>query len=172
MLNIPIRDVPQIMNISFKASKKIAGLLRERKETISVAESSVGGLLSASLLAVPGASDYFMGGSVVYTMRARRKLLDIPKETLDNQEPLTEAYVSLLAESIRKQLRSDWGIAELGATGPSYTPYGHPPGICVLAVSGPKNISKYLETKSGDREANMSIFLEEGLQLLLHALSE
>ena len=106
------------MNITFKHAKKIAELLRERKETISVAESSVGGLLSASLLAVPGASDYYMGGTVVYTMRARRKLLGLSKEILDTQEPLTETYVSLLAKAIREQLRSDWAIAELGATGP------------------------------------------------------
>ena len=160
------------MNITFKHAKKIAELLRERKETISVAESSVGGLLSASLLAVPGASDYYMGGTVVYTMRARRKLLGLSKEILDTQEPLTETYVSLLAKTMREKLRSDWAIAELGATGPGGTPYGHPPGICVLAVSGPKNLSKYLETQSGDREGNMCLFLEEGLNLLLKALSD
>jgi nicotinamide-nucleotide amidase len=160
------------MNITFKHAKKIADLLRERKETISVAESSVGGLLSASLLAVPGASDYYMGGTVVYTMRARRKLLGLSKEILDTQEPLTETYVSLLAKAIREQLRSDWAIAELGATGPGGTPYGHPPGICVLAVSGPKNLSKYLETQSANREGNMCLFLEEGLNLLLKALSD
>ena len=160
------------MNITFKHAKKIADLLRERKETISVAESSVGGLLSASLLAVPGASDYYMGGTVVYTMRARRKLLGLSKAILDTQEPLTENYVSLLAKTMREQLRSDWAIAELGATGPGGTPYGHPPGICVLAVSGPKNLSKYLETQSANREDNMCIFLEEGLNLLLKALSD
>ena len=160
------------MNITFKHAKKIAELLRERKETISVAESSVGGLLSASLLAVPGASDYYMGGTVVYTMRARRKLLGLSKAILDTQEPLTENYVSLLAKTMRERLRSDWAIAELGATGPGGTPYGHPPGICVLAVSGPKNLSKYLETQSANREDNMCIFLEEGLNLLLKALSD
>ena len=160
------------MNITFKHAKKIAELLRERKETISVAESSVGGLLSASLLAVPGASDYYMGGTVVYTMRARRKLLGLSKEILDTQEPLTETYVNLLAKTMREQLRSDWAIAELGATGPGGTPYGHPPGICVLAVSGPKNLSKYLKTQSANREDNMCIFLEEGLNLLLKALSD
>ena len=51
-------------------------------------------------------------------MRARRKLLGLSKEILDTQEPLTETYVSLLAKAIREQLRSDWAIAELGATGP------------------------------------------------------
>ncbi len=160
------------MNITSKESKNIAHLLRERKETISVAESSIGGLLSASLLAVPGASDYFMGGAVIYTMRARRRLLGITKEILDSQEPLTEQYATLLADATRAQLKSDWAIAELGATGPAGTPYGHPPGICVLAVTGPKTVSRYFETKSNDREQNMGIFLAEALNLLHEVLSK
>ena len=160
------------MNIPSKQSKDIADLLRERKETVSVAESSIGGLLSASLLAIPGASKYFMGGAVIYTMRARRRLLGLTKETLDAQEPLTETYVTLLADAVREQLNSDWAIAELGATGPAGTPYGHPPGICVLAVTGPKTLTRYFETKSGDREGNMIFFLTEALKLLRLALSE
>ncbi|MEC9247840.1 MAG: CinA family protein [Pseudomonadota bacterium] len=160
------------MNITSKESKNIAHLLRERKETISVAESSIGGLLSASLLAIPGASDYFMGGAVIYTMRARRRLLGISKEILDSQEPLTEQYATLLADATRAQLKSDWAIAELGATGPAGTPYGHPPGICVLAVTGSKTLSRYFETKSNNREQNMVIFLAEALNLLHEALSK
>ena len=160
------------MNIPSKQSKDIADLLRERKETVSVAESSIGGLLSASLLAIPGASKYFMGGAVIYTMRARRRLLGLTKETLDAQEPLTETYVTLLADAVREQLNSDWAIAELGATGPAGTPYGHPPGICVLAVTGPKTLTRYFETKSADREGNMIFFLAEALKLLRLALSE
>tara|TARA_B100000686_G_C15918164_1_gene538217 strand:- start:6 stop:488 length:483 start_codon:yes stop_codon:yes gene_type:complete len=158
------------MNITFKESKNIAQLLRDRKETVSVAESSIGGLLSASLLALPGASDYYMGGAVVYTMRARRRLLGVTKETLDLQEPLTEQYATLLADATRTQLKSDWAIAELGATGPAGTHYGHPPGICVLAVTGPKTLSRYFETNSNNREQNMTIFLEEALKLLREAL--
>ena len=160
------------MNITSKESKNIAHLLRDRKETISVAESSIGGLLSASLLAIPGASDYFMGGAVIYTMRARRRLLGISKEILDSQEPLTEQYATLLADATRAQLKSDWAIAELGATGPAGTPYGHPPGICVLAVTGPKTVSRYFETKLNDREQNMGIFLAEALNLLHEVLSK
>jgi len=160
------------MNITSKESKNIAHLLRERKETISVAESSIGGLLSASLLAIPGASDYFIGGAVIYTMRARRRLLGLTKEILASQEPLTEQYVTLLADATRTQLKSDWAIAELGATGPAGTPYGHPPGICVLAVTGPNTLSRYFETKSNNRKQNMEIFLTEALNLLHEALSK
>ena len=111
--------------------------LKKQRQTLGIAESSTGGLISASLLAVPGASAYFLGGAIIYTLRARRDLLGIAQATLDAQQPLTADYVSLCAERIRSRLGATWGLAELGATGPAGTPYGHPPGICVLAVSGP-----------------------------------
>jgi PncC family amidohydrolase len=150
----------------------LADILKARKETIGVAESSTGGLIAANLLAVPGASAYFLGGTVIYTLRARRELLGIDKVTLDRQEPLTEAYVTLCAQTIRERLGATWGIAELGATGPAGTPYGHPPGICVLAVSGPVTVTRRLETGSPDREGNMQTFTRAALELLQEALDQ
>jgi nicotinamide-nucleotide amidase len=159
------------MSISSLTTKKIADLLIESNQSISVAESSTGGLIAASLLAVPGASAYFYGGAIIYTMRARRKLLQISKEQLNAQTPLTDDYVTLCAEQIKKQLKSTWGLAELGATGPAGTPYGHPPGICVLALVGPKNITRHIETGKGDREQNMLVFRDEALNMLLETLT-
>jgi hypothetical protein len=63
-------------------AEKIAAKLIERRQTIAVAESSTGGLISAALLAVPGASAYFLGSAVVYTRDARRILMDIPDEAM------------------------------------------------------------------------------------------
>ncbi len=159
------------MNISSPTTKKIADLLIEANQSISVAESSTGGLIAASLLAVPGASAYFSGGAIIYTMRARRKLLQIDKEKLNAQTPLTDQYVTLCAEQIKNQLKSTWGLAELGATGPAGTPYGHPPGICVLAIVGPKTVTRHIETGKSDREENMIVFRDEALSMLLEALS-
>ena len=159
------------MNISSPTTKKIADLLIEANQSISVAESSTGGLIAASLLAVPGASAYFNGGAIIYTMRARRKLLQIDKEKLNAQTPLTVQYVTLCAEQIKKQLKSTWGLAELGATGPAGTPYGHPPGICVLAIVGPKTVTRHIETGKSDREENMIVFRDGALSMLLEALS-
>ncbi len=150
----------------------LADILKARKHTVGVAESSTGGLISANLLAVPGASAYFLGGTIIYTMRARRELLGIDKATLDLQQPLTEAYVTLCAQTIRERLKATWGIAELGATGPAGTPYGHPPGICVLAVVGPVTVTRRLETGSPDREGNMQTFTRAALDLLREALDQ
>jgi PncC family amidohydrolase len=159
------------MNISSLTTKRIAALLIEAKQSISVAESSTGGLISASLLAIPGASAYFNGGAIIYTMRARRKLLQIDKEKLNAQTPLTDDYVTLCAQQIKKQLKSTWGLAELGATGPAGTPYGHPPGICVLALVGLRTVTRRIETGKADREQNMIIFRDEALSMLLEALA-
>ena len=150
----------------------LAAILKARKDTIGVAESSTGGLISASLLAVPGASAYFLGGTIIYTLRARRELLGLDQATIERQTPLTEAYVTLCAETIRTRLGATWGLAELGASGPAGSSYGHPPGICVLAAVGPITLTRRLETGSAEREANMEIFTRAALDLLHEALAQ
>ena len=151
-------------------ARAVAELLKARKETIAVAESSTGGVISASLLAIPGASAYYLGGTVIYTIKARNELLGLTKEALKAQTPLSEAYVSLCARTNRDKLGATWGIAELGATGPAGTQYGHPPGICVLAVEGPVSLTLRIENGRADREANMWEFAHAGLELLHRAL--
>src|SRR5271156_1706446 len=106
----------------------IARLLKERGERLAVAESSSGGLISAALLAIPGASAYFLGGAVIYTRRARRELLAIPNEAVAGMRAETEPFALLMARTARDRLHAEWGLAETGAAGPSGSPYGDPPG--------------------------------------------
>lgn len=150
----------------------VADLLKSKQQTVAVAESSTGGLISSSLLAVPGASAYFLGGTIIYTIEARRDLLGIPDEVLKGQTPLSEEYVSLCARQIRKTLNATWGIAELGATGPAGTRYGHQPGICVLAIDGPVSLTHRIENGSPDRERNMEIFADAAIELLKQAIEK
>src|SRR5437773_1014365 len=110
--------------------------LKERKETIAIAESSAGGLISAALLAVPGASAYFLGGGVIYTQAARRALLRVPDESVKGIRSSTEAYALLKARTIRELLGATWGLAETGATGPTGNHYGDSAGHACLAVAG------------------------------------
>ena len=102
-------------------AEKIATQLIARKQTISVAESSTGGLISAALLSVPGASAYFLGGAVVYTRDARRLLMDIPDEAMKGIRSASEPYAKLLASQTRQRFATDWGLSETGATGPPAT---------------------------------------------------
>ena len=153
-------------------AQAIAELLKARQQTIAVAESSTGGLISASLLAVAGASAYYLGGTVIYTIKARNELLGLTKDALKAQTPLSESYVALCARTIRDKLGATWGIAELGATGPAGTSYGHPPGICVLAVEGPVSLTLRIANGRAEREANMWEFAHAGLALLQRALTK
>src|SRR5437773_753992 len=111
------------MNDLLPLAEKVSALLKERGETIAVAESSTGGLISAALLAVPGASAYFLGGAVIYTGVARSTLLDIPIEALTGMRASTEAYALLLARTTRQRFSATWGLGESGATGPTGNRY-------------------------------------------------
>lgn len=151
-------------------AEKVAARLKERKETLAVAESSAGGLISASLLAVPGASAYFLGGAVIYTMNARAGLMGITAADMEGMRASTEDYALMLAEEASDRLDSDWALAESGATGPSGNRYGDAAGHACIAVSGPWNITLTIETGSDDRQANMRAFAEKALQTLVDAL--
>jgi len=153
-------------------AETIASLLKQRRETIAVAESSTGGLIAAALLAVPGASAYFLGGAVVYTRTARSVLMGIPDEAMKGMRASTEAYALLLARTARERFAATWSIAESGATGPTGNRYGHAPGHTCLAVAGPLEKSLTLETGSPDRIANMRAFTAAALDLLLRSLGE
>jgi nicotinamide-nucleotide amidase len=148
------------------AAEAIGRLLKERGETIAVAESSAGGLIAAALLGVGGASAYFMGGAVVYTRAARSALLGIPEEALAGFRPATERYALLLAKSVREKLGTTWGLAETGATGPTGNRYGDAAGHACLAIVGPVERATTLETGSADRAANMRAFAAAALALL------
>ena len=140
-------------------AERCAALLVERRETIAIAESSAGGLISASLLAVPGASAYFRGGDIIYTQQA-----------MAGMRASTEAYAQLLAETARQRLGSVWAVAETGATGPAGNRYGDAAGHVCLAIAGPVRMSVTIETGHGDRIANMRAFAAAALGLLEEAL--
>ena len=122
-----------------RIAEKIAARLIERRETIAVAESSTGGLISAALLAVPGASAYFLGSAVVYTRDARRILMDIPDDAMKGIRSASEIYAILLASQIRQRFATDWGLSETGATGPAGNRYGDAAGHCCMGVAGGPN---------------------------------
>lgn len=151
-------------------AERLGARLKERRETIAVAESSTGGLLSAALLAVPGASAYFLGGAVVYTRASRSLLLDIPEAMLAGMRPATEAYALLLARTARQRFASTWSLGETGATGPTGNRYGDAAGHACIAVVGAAERAITLGTGSADRIANMCAFAKAALELLAQSL--
>ena len=151
---------------------QVAARLVDRRETVAVAESSAGGLISAAMLGVPGASAYFVGGSVVYTGKARMGLLGLTREAVAGVRSASEPYALILARTVRENLGTSWGLAETGAAGPSGNGYGDPAGHTCLAVSGRSDTAATLRTGSSDRQSNMTAFAAAALDLLLAALSE
>jgi PncC family amidohydrolase len=151
-------------------AEAVAERLKARKATVAVAESSSGGLISAALLAVPGASAYFLGGAVVYTGKARMSLLGVTREQVAGMRSSSEPYALLLARTARENFNADWGLSETGAAGPTGNPYGDAAGHSCLAVSGPVEMAITLETGETDRAANMQAFARRALELLAVAL--
>ena len=160
------------MNELDALARSLATTLKERKETIAVAESSAGGLISAALLSVPGASAYFLGGGVIYTQAARRGLLRVPDEAVKGIRSSSEPYALLKARTIRELLGATWGLAETGATGPTGNRYGDSAGHACIAVAGPVERAITLETGHGDREQNMWAFAKRALELLETSLGK
>lgn len=144
----------------------VGELLKHRKHTLAVAESSAGGLINAALVAVPGASSYYLGGAIIYTAAGRSALLAITPEDMTGMRSASEPFARLLARRARDKLGATWGLAETGAAGPTGNRYGDAPGHACIAVSGPIDAVITLETASPEREANMWRFAREALSLI------
>jgi nicotinamide-nucleotide amidase len=152
-------------------AERIAAVLKERKQTVGVAESSTAGLVSAALLAVPGASAYFIGGAVVYTYKARRAMLEIPDSAFAGIKGITEPAAMIFARAARERLGVTWSIGEIGAAGPTGSRYGDPAGHSCIAIAGPVERSMTIDTGSPDRIANMRAFAKAALDLLADCIA-
>lgn len=151
---------------------RVGRALVDRSESVAVGESSAGGLISATLLSVPGASAFYMGGAVVYTGRSRGLLFE-RDELPPEMRGATEDFACALALNAASRMRSDWGLAETGATGPKGNPYGDPAGHAWVAVRRPDQttVARNVTTGSDDRVGNMQAFTAAALELLLSELS-
>lgn len=151
---------------------QIGALLKARGETIAVAESSTGGLVSAALLSVPGASEYFVGGGVLYTRQAVLALKDTRMEMFTGMRGGTEPWALMLARTMKERCSTVWGLGESGAAGPAGNRYGDPPGHTCIVLCGPIERTATIQTGSSDRVANMRAFSAAALKLLLEVLEK
>jgi len=151
---------------------RLAERLMARGQTVAVAESATGGLISAALLSVPGASAFFRAGAVVYTPKARVTLMGLSRADMEGLRGASEPYAALMATRARDRFAADFAIAETGASGPSGNPYGDPPGHACLAVaSASGTVARTLRTGSDHRMANMVAFAAAALALLEEQLA-
>ena len=155
-----------IPGASSRPAAAVAALLKQRGHTLAVAESSAGGLINAALVAVPGASAYYLGGAVIYTPKGRAALLGLTREDVGEIRSATEAFALVLARRVRANLGATWGLGETGASGPTGNRYGDAPGHACIAVAGPMEAAITIEMGSPEREANMWTFAARALELL------
>ena len=151
---------------------EVGALLKARGHSIAVAESSAGGLINASLVAVPGASGFYLGGAVLYTRASREGILGIKAEEMKGIRSASEPFAKLMASRVRANLGATWGLSETGASGPTGNRYGDAAGHACIAVSGPVEAAITVETGSADREANMREFTRRALALLGECLKQ
>ncbi|MGA8048665.1 MAG: CinA family protein [Burkholderiales bacterium] len=154
------------MDVLTKLGRSVGELLKSRKETLAVAESSAGGLINAALVAVPGASAYYLGGLVIYTQAGRERLLGFTRDDMQGIRSASEPFARLMARRIRTKIGATWGLAETGASGPTGNRYGDAAGHACIAVSGPVETVITLETGSAEREANMWTFARTAIEQL------
>jgi len=159
-------DITKLLALGGQVGDKLVA----RGETVAVAESSAGGLVSAALLARAGASAYYFGGAVLYTRRSRRLLTTLTSDDTVGMRSSSPPYALLLARHQRARFRASWGLAETGAAGPTGNPYGDPAGHTCLAVAGPVTRERLLQTGQSDRAGNMLAFALAALTLLDEAL--
>ena len=150
----------------------VGALLKQYNQTVAVSESACGGLISATLVAIPGASAYYVGGAVIYTHMSQRGLLHVPEQAMAGIRASSEPYASLNARTIRDSLETTWALSETGATGPTGNSYGDDAGHACIAVAGPVERVITLETGDADREANMWAFAHAALELLEQCVRE
>ncbi len=151
----------------------VGALLKENGQTVAVAESSAGGIISAALLAVPGASAYFKGGGACYTGDAKQILMAVSDGAMGEARAATKAHALHLARAARERLRADWGIGETGAAGPTGNRYGDPPGHTCIGVAGPSTERAIaISTGSENRGENMEAFARAALDLLAECLGQ
>ena len=150
----------------------VGALLKESDQTLAVSESSCGGLLSACLVVIPGASAYYRGGAVVYTRFAQRGLLQVPDSAMTGIRASSEPYALLNARTVRESLDTTWALSETGASGPTGNSYGDSAGHACFAVTGPVERAITMETGDANREVNMWVFAKAAFDLLEQCVRE
>ena len=153
-------------------AESVGALLKETEQTLAVTESSCGGLISACLVAVPGASAYYRGGAVVYTRVAQQGLLQVPDEAMAGLRASSEPYALLNSRTVLESLGTTWALSETGASGPTGNRYGDSAGHACIAVAGPVERAITVETGDSDRVANMWVFAKAALDLLEQCIKE
>jgi nicotinamide-nucleotide amidase len=144
---------------------KVIDLLRERRQTISCAESITGGALTAALVSVSGASDVLLGSIVAYSKEIKISQLGLSAELIDDKGLVSKEVAIAMAKGARQRLGSNWAISSTGSAGPTALD-GSSPGEIWIAILGPDRQESVKLSLNGARQEVISGAVESALTLL------
>lgn len=125
------RELPAMSSIE----RRVGDALRERGDTLAIAESCTGGLVGSRLTDVPGSSAYFDRSLVTYSYEAKQQLLAVTRETLDEHGAVSEPVALEMARGVRDTAQTEWGVATTGVAGPTGGTEATPVGTVYIAVA-------------------------------------
>lgn len=139
------------MNMEQQAAQQVLLLLQQKSQLLATAESCTGGLVGASLTAIPGCSASYRGGFIAYHDDVKHSLLGISQNVLQSEGAVSEAVARLMAESCRTRLQCDWGISTTGYAGPEGGDSENPVGTVWMAIAGPQGTQALKKIFCGTR---------------------
>jgi PncC family amidohydrolase len=158
---------------AFPDAARLGELLRRRGLRVAVAESCTGGLLGAALTAVPGSSDYVLGGVIAYANEVKTALLGVDASLLEQYGAVSEQVARAMAEGARARLGADLAASITGVAGPAGEGSAKPAGLVYVAVAGPGDAMRVVRlTDDLGREGNRGAAVEAALRLLSDAIVE
>ena len=140
-------------------AKVVGQLLRNKKQTVGVAESCTGGGLGGMLTDIAGSSDYFWGGVIAYDNRVKIFLLDVSPEVLEERGAVCDIIAQQMANGVKKRLGVDWGIGITGIAGPGGGTEVKPVGLVYLGIAGPNDEVESIKCTFGDRSRDIIRYL-------------
>lgn len=149
---------------------KIGRLLRKDDLTLAIAESCTGGLIADRVTDVPGSSDYFDRGIVSYSNRAKRELLDVGADSLENHGAVSEVVAAEMAEGVRTSSDTDIGLSSTGIAGPGGGTEEKPVGLVYLGLSSREGSYVRQENLDGSRRENKETAATMAMELLVEKL--
>ena len=155
-----------------KLEKMVSDLLRDKNQTLALAESCTGGYIASLFTAIPGASDIFNGGIIPYTNKAKHEILNVEQKVFETVGAVSKECVEQLAVNVLKKLNSDYALAVSGIAGPSGGTEEKPVGMVWVAVASKEKVLAVKFQFGDDRQRNIIMTAQASLNLLRKFISQ
>lgn len=150
-------------------AERLQGVCLGRGLTVAVAESCTGGLVAATITAVPGSSGYFAGGVVSYSNEAKAAFLDVPRVALDAHGAVSAQVAKAMAAGAHARFGTTLAVSITGVAGPDGGSAEKPVGLTYIGLASGAGAEVRRLQLSGDRERNREAASRAALEWLIEA---